>query len=95
MQKQFGTGFMCLRYCLLTQTPRSQLRCCPCWGQGQGRGCWDWRTGVGVCWGGAESAGERCHAETDTGSYVVRNMLQGTTYTHTTQIEATVMLDIY
>ncbi len=84
MQKQsLGTGFVCLCYCLLTQTPQSQLRCSPRWEQGQGRGCWDWRTGVGVCLGDGESAGECCHAETDTGSYAVRNMLQGTTYTHT------------
>ncbi len=84
MQKQsLGTGFVCLYYCLLTQTPQSQLRCSPRWGQSQGRGYWDWRTEVGVCWGDGESAGECCHAETDTGSYAVRNMLQGTTYTHT------------
>lgn len=84
MQKQsLDTGFVCLCYCLLTQTPQSQLRCSPHWGQGQGRGCWDWRTVVGVCLGDGESAGECCHAETDTGSYAVRNMLQGTTYTHT------------
>lgn len=82
-EQLLGTGFMCLCDCLLTQTPQNQLRCSPHWGRGQVRGCWNLRTGVGVCWGNGESAAECCHAETNTGSYVVHNTLQGTTYTHT------------